>query len=305
MLDLLSPPTPELSLHDLTRLAGYAKGLGKATDRARRRQRVGNHLTRLKGHGMELLEVRNYQAGDEFRHIDWRVSARTGTPHTRVYAEEQEHNRLLVLDMQQSTYFGTELTFISTRILQVMALIAWRTLLQKDRIGACLNYGGQCHQITNTRNTTNMNKLLSLLADASRVQHRTLTADSAPWQTVRQTLNPKNTQILIFSDRQHLSAEDSLHLQGMAKRNQVHWVRVTDRRALQLPDGQYALQDNTGKHSVFVSNKSRLTAQERYTLMQQTLNQALMKMGIAYHDFRLTDSPVTIARHLITVGAIS
>ena len=68
----------------------------------------GSYLNRLKGRGMEFAENRLYQPGDDVRHIDWRVTARSGVTHTKLYREERERPVMLVLDLTRSMFFGTQ-----------------------------------------------------------------------------------------------------------------------------------------------------------------------------------------------------
>ena len=67
----------------------------------------GPYLTKLKGRGMEFAEARPYQPGDDVRHIDWRVTARTGRTHTKLYREERERPVMLVLDQCRQMFFGS------------------------------------------------------------------------------------------------------------------------------------------------------------------------------------------------------
>ncbi len=55
--------------------------------------RVGIHQSRKKGRGMEFAEVRPYMIGDDVRNMDWKITARTGKPHTKLYREERDHSR--------------------------------------------------------------------------------------------------------------------------------------------------------------------------------------------------------------------
>ena len=64
--------------------------------------RPGLHRSRVRGRGMDFAEARNYQAGDEIRHMEWRVTARTGRPHVKVYQEERERPVLLLVDFNPS-----------------------------------------------------------------------------------------------------------------------------------------------------------------------------------------------------------
>lgn len=58
----------------------------------------GRHASRLRGRGLTFEELRDYVDGDDIRTIDWKVTARTGRPHVRVYTEERDRPTLLVVD---------------------------------------------------------------------------------------------------------------------------------------------------------------------------------------------------------------
>ena len=68
----------------------------------------GGHLSAFRGRGMEYHESRPYQPGDDIRSIDWRVTARSGQTHTKIYREERERPVLLWLDLSHSMFFGTQ-----------------------------------------------------------------------------------------------------------------------------------------------------------------------------------------------------
>src|SRR5215468_1050770 len=70
-------------------------------------QRAATHVSRFRGRGVDYAESRNYQPGDDIRQMDWRVTARTGRPHTKVFQEEREQSILLIVDANASMRFGT------------------------------------------------------------------------------------------------------------------------------------------------------------------------------------------------------
>ncbi|QOL24442.1 DUF58 domain-containing protein [Thalassotalea sp. LPB0316] len=95
----------------------------------------GNYLARSKGRGMEFDEVRHYQTGDDIRTIDWRVTARTGETHTKLFREEVERPVLIATDFSQSMHFGSQLLFKSVQAGHLAALLAWHAKSRGDRIG--------------------------------------------------------------------------------------------------------------------------------------------------------------------------
>jgi len=95
----------------------------------------GNYLSRSKGSGMEFDEVRHYQTGDDIRAIDWRVTARTGKTHTKLFREEIERPVLIATDLNDSMFFGSQLLFKSVQSAHLAALVAWHAKSRGDRIG--------------------------------------------------------------------------------------------------------------------------------------------------------------------------
>lgn len=89
----------------------------------------------FRGRGMDYAETRAFSAGDDARHVDWRVSARTGRLHTKLFHAERERVALLVADTSPGLYFGTRRCFKSVQLARAAALIAWSAQRSGDRIG--------------------------------------------------------------------------------------------------------------------------------------------------------------------------
>ena len=107
--------------------------------RAARRGRLGvqgHALSNLRGRGMEYAESREYAIGDDARHIDWRLTARSGKPHTKLFQAERERLTLLVADTAATLYFGTRTRFKSVQAARAGALAAWLAVRDGDRIAA-------------------------------------------------------------------------------------------------------------------------------------------------------------------------
>jgi uncharacterized protein (DUF58 family) len=96
----------------------------------------GQAQSPLRGRGMEYAESREYARGDDARHIDWRVTARTGRAHTKLFQAERERLTLLVADTAPALYFGTRVRFKSVQAARAGALAAWSAVRDGDRIAA-------------------------------------------------------------------------------------------------------------------------------------------------------------------------
>ena len=97
---------------------------------------AGAHTPPLRGRGMDYAESRVYQPGDDARAIDWRRTARSGKPHTKLFREERERSLLLLLDTHACMRFGTRARFKSVQAARAAALAAWTAARAGDRIGA-------------------------------------------------------------------------------------------------------------------------------------------------------------------------
>ncbi|MDO5505578.1 MAG: DUF58 domain-containing protein [Pseudoxanthomonas suwonensis] len=96
----------------------------------------GQSASPLRGRGMEYAESREYADGDDVRHVDWRLTARTGRTHTKLFQPERERLSLVVADTAATLYFGTRQRFKSVQAARAGAVAAWRAVRDGDRIAA-------------------------------------------------------------------------------------------------------------------------------------------------------------------------
>lgn len=95
---------------------------------------AGPAASSLRGRGMEYAESREYVAGDDVRHIDWRLTARSGRTHTKLFQAERERLSLIVADTAPSLYFGTRVRFKSVQAARAGAVAAWAAVRDGDRV---------------------------------------------------------------------------------------------------------------------------------------------------------------------------
>jgi uncharacterized protein (DUF58 family) len=99
---------------------------------------TGEYRSVFKGQGMEFAEVREYQAGDEVRSIDWNVTARMQRPYVKRYIEERELTVMLAVDVSGSERFGTRRRFKSEVASELAAVLAMSAIRNNDRVGAVM-----------------------------------------------------------------------------------------------------------------------------------------------------------------------
>jgi uncharacterized protein (DUF58 family) len=127
-------PGIEPTLAELVALRAAA--LGRRPPRRGRHGASGQALSPMRGRGMEYAESREYAQGDDARHIDWRLTARSGKPHTKLFQAERERLTLLVADTAPALYFGTRTRFKSVQAARAGAIAAWIAVRDGDRIAA-------------------------------------------------------------------------------------------------------------------------------------------------------------------------
>lgn len=126
---MTSPITPEI-LRQVKTIALRTRGVVDAV-------LTGEYRSVFRGQGMEFLEARAYEPGDDFRTIDWNVSARVGEPWVKTFTEERELTLFLIVDHSGSTDLGEPVTK-AARAVEVAAVLALVAARQQDRVGALL-----------------------------------------------------------------------------------------------------------------------------------------------------------------------
>ncbi|TDJ69874.1 MAG: DUF58 domain-containing protein [Proteobacteria bacterium] len=144
--------------------------------RSIRANQSGGYLSALKGRGMEYDESRPYQVGDDIRTLDWRVTARTGRPHTKLFREERERPVYVCTVFAASMFFATRGVFKSVQAARAAALIAWKAQQSGDRVGGLVLSLNSHHELPPERGKPAVSRLLKKMVEAGR-----LPADGSPF----------------------------------------------------------------------------------------------------------------------------
>lgn len=99
---------------------------------------AGEYHSTFKGRGMSFSEVRDYQYGDDVRNIDWNVTARYQTPYVKVFEEERELTLMLLVDLSQSAFYGTDGRLRNERMAEICAVLAFSAIKNNDKVGLIL-----------------------------------------------------------------------------------------------------------------------------------------------------------------------
>lgn len=203
---------------------------------AGRRARVGSggqHLSRMHARGVDYAESRVYQPGDDIRAMDWRVTARTGKPHTKLYLEERERDLVLLLDLNPGMRFGTRRRYKSVQALRCAALAAWMTASGRDRVGA-LTFGGSQEWLGPRGGNRGV---LLLLGDLLRLSAN-LTADEQTLSAALRTLLHRldaGSRVLLISDGFSCDEGAGVLLKQLRSRADVAVLGVQDALEARVP----------------------------------------------------------------------
>ena len=132
---MTTDPRIHVSLAHLRGLQGAAQGLNFLPRQPSGSVLNGRHASRLRGRGLNFEEMRAYFPGDDIRSIDWKTTARTGSPHVRVFTEERDRPALLVVDQRMSMFYGSVLNMKSVTAAEAAAIAAFRIIDEGDRVG--------------------------------------------------------------------------------------------------------------------------------------------------------------------------
>lgn len=248
---------------DITRLNGWrfhVKHLKLGHQQKIMAQMGGASRTVRKGRGMEFSEVRLYQPGDEVRHIDWRVTARTQIPHTKLFTEEHERPIVFVVEQSPSLFFGSQGCFKSVRVLDALAILGWAGLNQGDRVGGII-FGQQPGQWLEPKRQA---KVLLQLFDNGLKQQQLITKPglitNQGWlkalNQITGLLHPASKVILI-GDMFNLDNEALNKLQNLSRHNPITALHITDPLEQSLPmlgevefndgENQFVIDSNDAK----------------------------------------------------------
>jgi uncharacterized protein (DUF58 family) len=180
---------------------------------------------------MEFAEVREYQAGDEVRSIDWNVTARMGRPFVKRYIEERELTVMLAVDLSGSERFGTRGRFKSELASELAAVLAMSAIRNNDRVGAVLFTDRIEHVVPPRKGRRHALRLMRDLLVYEPVGTRT---DLPAALEFTGKMVAHKSIIFVVSDFQAPDLEHPLKL--LAQRHDVIAVTVDDPSERTLPD---------------------------------------------------------------------
>ena len=274
-----------VTLADLMRL----RAAGEAVRLTAPRVRVaasGGHLSPYKGRGVEFDESRLYQPGDDLRTIDWRVTARTGKPHTKVFREERNRPVFVWLDLRRPMLFATRGAYKGVRAAEVAALIAWSAVANGDRLGGLVFSEAEHHELRPSLGRRAALRFFQKLAadsfwdSGTRAAAPEIDADRALVRLTR--VARPGSLIFLLSDFRRLGADAERHLRELAGHCDLVLVHLFDPVEAELPPpGRYRVASGGRTLAIETSNDAlRRKYRERFAARVDALRSLARLPGI-------------------------
>jgi len=264
-----------------------------------RSQRIGQYYSPFKGRGMEFDESRPYFPGDDVRNLDWRVTARTGKAHTKLFREERERSVVIWADFQSSMHFATRGKFKSIVAANIAAMLAWSSLHNGDRFGYLLfNENNHLEQRPQggKSNVLNFMKVLSdMSSNPVESGNNWLPASPQALLRLRRVTRP-GSKIVLIGDFRYFDDQLSMHLSALSKHNDVVLIFIFDPLEMDLP-ASGVLRFNNGNRYINVdtdNNKIRNQYHERFRQRMDELAVMCQRFSIHFLPCRTDDDIVSV-----------
>ncbi len=190
----------------------------------------GEYHSKFKGRGMAFSEVREYQAGDDIRTIDWNVTARFNHPFVKVFDEEREMTVMLLVDVSGSENFGTQKQLKQELVTELCAVLAFSVMQNNDKIGVIFFSDKIEKYISPQKGKTHVLRIIRELLDF-KPEH-TKTNLSVALKYFNNMIKKRSTAFLI-SDFIDNNFEDALRI--AARKHDLVAIRIYDERENELP----------------------------------------------------------------------
>lgn len=243
----------------------------------------GQYHTRFKGQGMQFSDFREYYAGDDIRHIDWKVTARTQSAHIKKFEEERDLTVYLLVDISSSGQFGSESKTKGEALAEVCALLAFAAVRNNDRVGLILFSDQVEKHIPPKKGRAHAMRLVTDILYHEPKSRRTNLKVALEYysQVVKHTG-------VVFLASDFFDKDYDKALRRVGRKHDLIAIRMQDKRDLEVPSiGRIEMQDaETGE--IFWANTASYAFQNQFKAeskrFEQQLQTAFTQAGVARID---------------------
>ena len=280
----------------------------------------GSYLSNARGRGMEFAEVRPYQAGDDIRTIDWRVTARTQSTYTKLFQEEKERPVYLLVDQRSSMFFGSRRQFKSHLTALLASVLAWGAFDNGDSLGAIVFNDETQENLRPKRGKKATLRFLNALADFNLKLNadfsrpslaKTSAAETSPAETghpatlgdllleFRRITRP-GSLIYVISDFHDIDQQCEQNLSMLSRHCDVELLHIYDPLETSLP-AKVRLNISDGLQRCLIDTRDAAT-QRDYENEWQTFNASLAAQAMrARARLNHLSTAVALDQHLGTL----
>ena len=303
-----------VSLSELVKLRQTLPLVRRPAGRQVRASVAGGNMSRALGRGLDFAEVREYNHSDDVRTIDWKVTARSGKPHTKVFNEERERPFLLVLDLRSSMYFATRTAFKSVVAARLCAIVAWAAAANRDRVGGLVFSDNRIRESQPAEGSRGVARLLSAVASThsqgrasqGKAQHTDREKEHAPlsiddiYQRLKRSAQT-GSSVCLVSDFSDFEAGESGHLNHLLQHNHMAACRVYDPLEAELPPpARYSISDGYRRATLNSgTDQARVIYRENFQQRCEQTRKVFRGHGNSYSECRVDASLPDVAAALL------
>ncbi len=239
---------------------------------------TGEYHTAFKGRGMAFKEVREYAEGDDVRFIDWNVSARMGTPFSKLFEEERELTMMLLVDISASSLFGTVRQRKKDLITEVCAVLAFSAVNNNDKVGVIFFSDKIEFYIPPKKGKEHV---LYIVRELLTVAPKSKGTNLNEAMRFFNTAVKQKSIAFILSDFMVEQYDDTLRVAG--NRHDVIGIKVYDKMDMDLPEiGMTQVQDAETGRTQWIDTNDKMVQynyHEQFMLNEEACRLSFLKSG--------------------------
>jgi uncharacterized protein (DUF58 family) len=279
------PPGVYANLDDLIRIQFKARDFSFLPRQPVTSILSGRYASRLRGRGLNFEELRRYMPGDDIRTMDWKVTARTRSPHVRVYTEEKDRSVVLIVDQRINMFFGTRDKLKSVTAAEAAALGVWRALDVGDRAGAVVFNDTELVDIRPQRSQKTAMSILGTIVRMNHALHADTAVEANPAilnQALESALQliSHDTLVVMISDFFGVDEQTERLTARMAEHNDVLALLVHDPIRLEPAVQNLTVSDGSRQMEIdFADKRVREKISQDYGDEQERIVHFLRKLA--------------------------
>lgn len=259
----------------------------------------GNYLSSFKGRGMEFDETRPYTPGDDIRNLDWRVTARTGKTHTKLFREERERPVFIAVDGRAGMFFATRGVFKSVLAARLAALVAWSAVHHGDRVGGQLFSESGSRELKPEHGRRSVLRFLRAISALEPAASSATAPDKAFDEALARLFRHARpgSLVFVFSDFRQLTAAGEASLVRLSRHCDLALGFISDALERSLPDhGRFRFAD--GERDLLLDASPALAAAHalRFEQRRDRIKTLARQHAMRFIPCDTRDDPLSVLR---------